>query len=159
MDRDFRAEMLARIHPAAARHSGLAGLAREYTLSEIAILTRAGPARALGLAERGHLGPGAAADIAVYAEDRDRERMFGNPVLVLKDGRVVVRGGRIVAEAQGATNVVRPQHDPRIADRIERFFDEQMTVRLRNFQVADAEIESRGGRIQVRPTRARKGVA
>jgi formylmethanofuran dehydrogenase subunit A len=159
MDRDFRAEMLARIHPAAARHSGLAGLAREYTLFEIAILTRAGPARALGLAERGHLGPGAAADIAVYAENRDRERMFGNPVLVLKDGRVVVRGGRIVAETQGATNVVRPEHDPGIADRIERFFEEQMTVRLRNFQVADAEIESRGGRIQVRPTRARKDVA
>ena len=159
MDRDFRAEMLARIHPAAARHSGLAGVAREYTLSEIAILTRAGPARALGLAERGHLGPGAAADIAVYAEDRDRERMFGNPVLVLKDGRVVVRGGRIVAETLGATHVVRTEHAPGIADRIERFFDEQMTVRLRNFQVADAEIESRGGRIQVRPTRARKGVA
>ena len=157
MDRDFRAEMLARIHPAAARHSGLAGISREYTLSEIAILTRAGPARALGLAERGHLGPGAAADIAVYAEDRDRERMFGNPVLVLKDGRIVVREGRIVAELRGATNTVRPEHDPAIAGRIERFFAEHMTVRLRHFKVSDAEIEARGGRIQVRPSRRRSG--
>ena len=32
---------------------------REYTLDEIAILTRAGPARSLGLEDRGHLGVGA----------------------------------------------------------------------------------------------------
>ncbi|MDF2763604.1 MAG: fwdA2 [Rhodospirillales bacterium] len=159
MDRDFRAEMLARIHPAARRHSGLAEIAREYTLFEIAILTRAAPARALGLADRGHLGPGAAADITVYVDDADRERMFGHPVLVLKDGRVVVRDGRIVAEAHGATNVVRPEHDPAIAGRIERFFAEHMTVRLPHFRVSEAEIESRGGRIQVRETRRRSGAA
>jgi formylmethanofuran dehydrogenase subunit A len=155
MDRDFRAEMLARIHPAARRHSALGEIAREYTLSEIAILTRAAPARALGLTDRGHLGPGAAADIAVYADDSDRERMFGHPVLVLKDGHVVVRDGKIVAVVHGATNLVRPEHDPAIADRIERFFAEHMTVRLAHFKVADAEIEGRGGRIQLRPTQRR----
>jgi len=155
MDRDFRAEMLARIHPAARRHSGLAEIAREYTLQEIAILTRAAPARALGLADRGHLGPGAAADIAVYAEDADRERMFGSPVLVLKDGRTVVRDGKIIAEAQGATNLVRPEHDPAIVGRIERFFEEHMTVRLSHFKLSDGEIEGRGGHIEVRPTRRR----
>ncbi|HEX6102998.1 MAG TPA: amidohydrolase family protein, partial [Alphaproteobacteria bacterium] len=159
MDRDFRAEMLARVHPAARRHSAVAEIAREYTLSEIAILTRAAPARALGLADRGHLGPGAAADIAVYADDADRERMFGHPVLVLKDGRVVVRDGKIVAETIGVTNVVRPEHDPAIAGRIERFFAEHMTVRLSHFKVSDAEIEGRGGRIQVRPTQRRSGAA
>ncbi len=155
MDRGFRAEMLARLHPAAARHSALAGIAREYTLSEIAILTRAGPARALGLPERGHLGEGAAADIAVYADDADRERMFGNPVLVVKDGRTVVREGRLIAETAGATNVVRPEHDGAIVRRIDRFFAEHMTVRLPHFRISDAEIADRGGRIAVRPTRRR----
>ena len=159
MDRDFRAEILARIHPAARRHSALAEIAREYTIQEIAILTRAAPARALGLSDRGHLGPGAAADIAVYEDDADRERMFGSPALVLKDGRIVVRDGRIVAETYGATNVVRPEHDPAIAARIERFFEEHMTVRLPHLKVSDAEIESRGGRIQVRPTKRRGGAA
>ena len=38
--------------------SELAGLDRQYTLSEIAIITRAGPARILGLKNKGHLGPG-----------------------------------------------------------------------------------------------------
>ncbi len=155
MDRDFRAEALARVHPAARRHSGLAEITREYSLSEIAILTRAAPARSLGLTERGHLGPGAAADIAVYAEDPDRERMFGSPVLVLKDGRIVVRDGKILAEATGATNVVRPDHDDAAVRRIERFFDEHMSQRLASFRVADHEIEARGGRIQVRATRRR----
>lgn len=155
MDRSFRAEMLAHLHPAAARHSALAGIAREYTLSDIAILTRAGPARALGLPERGHLGEGAAADIAVYADDADRERMFGNPVLVFKDGRMVVREGKLVAEMAGATNVVQPEHDGAIAQRIDRFFAEHMTVRLPHFQISEAEIADRGGRITVRPTRRR----
>ena len=44
----------------------LDGLSREYSLSEIAIVTRAGPARLLGLRHKGHLGVGADADITVY---------------------------------------------------------------------------------------------
>ena len=35
------------------------GLDREYTLNEIAIITRAAPARRLGLRDKGHLGIGA----------------------------------------------------------------------------------------------------
>ena len=144
------------MHPAVARHSVLAGLAREYTLFEIAILTRAAPARALGLSERGHLGPGAAADIAVYNDDSDRERMFGNPILVFKDGQLVVRDGTIVEECIGATNVIRPEHDPTIRERIDRFFADHMTLRSKHFQVADAEIVDRGGRITVRPSTRRQ---
>jgi formylmethanofuran dehydrogenase subunit A len=156
MDRSFRAEMLSHVHPAVARHSAVAGIAREYTLSEIAILTRAGPARALGLSDRGHLGVGAAADIAVYNDDADRERMFGNPLLVFKDGELVVRDGKIIAECAGATNVVRPEHDPAIRERIDRFFADYMTLRLKHFQVSDAEIVGRGGRITVRPSSRRQ---
>jgi formylmethanofuran dehydrogenase subunit A len=155
MDRDFRAEMLAAVHPAAARHCGLAQIAREYTLDDIAVLTRAGPARILGLTERGNLAPGAAADVTVYEDDGDRERMFGRPSLVLKDGRIVVRDGAVVAEAAGATNVVRPDHDRGMARRVERFFADHLTVKLPHFRVADAEIADRGGRIAVRPTRRR----
>ncbi|OZA84312.1 MAG: formylmethanofuran dehydrogenase subunit A, partial [Azorhizobium sp. 39-67-5] len=59
MDRDFRAEQLARLHKAARAHTNLAELKREYTLEEIAIVTRAAPARTLGLKDRGHLAPGA----------------------------------------------------------------------------------------------------
>ena len=75
------------------------------------------------------------------------------------DGRVVVRDGRIVAETHGATNVVRPEHDPAIAGRIERFFTEHMTVRLPHFRVSEAEIEGCGGRIEVRQAPRRSGAA
>jgi len=54
MDRAFRDEQLARINPKMLAGSALAdGIAREYTLNEIAIITRAGPARLLGLAKQG----------------------------------------------------------------------------------------------------------
>ena len=49
----------------------LPALKREYSLFEIATMTRAAPARLLGLADRGHLGPGALADVAVY-DDHSR---------------------------------------------------------------------------------------
>ena len=57
-------------------------------------MTRAAPARLLGLADRGHLAPGARADIAVYRPQPDRAAMFRHAALVFKDGALVVRDGR-----------------------------------------------------------------
>jgi formylmethanofuran dehydrogenase subunit A len=52
MDKSFRDDMLQKINPdAQAQSSLLKSLTREYTLDEIAILTRAGPAKSLGLAK------------------------------------------------------------------------------------------------------------
>ena len=56
MDRSFRNDMLATINPDAAAASHLGAMKREYSLYEIAIMTRAGPARSLGLKSKGHLG-------------------------------------------------------------------------------------------------------
>src|SRR6185436_20372222 len=108
MDRKFRNEKLAQIHPEAAAHSQLAALQREYSLYEIAIMTRAAPARSVGLSDRGHLGAGAAADITVYRDIADRENMFSAPEYVFKDGELVARDGAIVKVTRGATHVVRP---------------------------------------------------
>ena len=55
----MRDEKLKQVNPKLLAGSALAdGLAREYTLNEIAIITRAGPARLLGLHQKGHLGAG-----------------------------------------------------------------------------------------------------
>jgi formylmethanofuran dehydrogenase subunit A len=152
MDRSFREEMLRTIHPAAAAASNLAGITREYDLSEIAIITRAGPARILGLADRGHLGPGAAADIAVYSEQADKAAMFARPDYVFKDGRLVVRDGRVVEVATGVTHVARPDYDGAIEARLADHFERFMTMRLGNFRLSDSEIEAQGrGRLQVHP--------
>jgi hypothetical protein len=111
MDRSFRESVLATIHRGAAEMSALPGLAREYSLREIAIVTRAGPARSLGLEDRGHLGVGAVADVTVYREQADRQAMFERPEYVFKDGRLVVKDGEVVEVVDGATHVARAPYD------------------------------------------------
>jgi formylmethanofuran dehydrogenase subunit A len=144
MDRGYRNDVLATVNKAAAAASTLASIAREYTLQEIAILTRAGPARILGLRDRGHLAPGAAADITVYTDQADKAAMFGRPDYVFKDGRLIVRDGRLIEIAQGATHVARPSFDRAIERGLRDHFDRYMTVRLDNFAIADGEIEDAG---------------
>ena len=60
MDKDVRAEWAARLPKEALAVTTLPSLTREYTLSEIATMTRAAPAKLLGLPDRGHLGAGRA---------------------------------------------------------------------------------------------------
>jgi formylmethanofuran dehydrogenase subunit A len=159
MDRSFRNERLAMIHKGAAASSTLGSIEREYSLYEIAILTRAGPARSLGLLNRGHLGVGAMADITVYREQKDLEKMFAKPEYVFKEGGLVVRNGRIVKLTQGATQVVRPDYDRAIEQVLEPYFDRFHTVQMENFKLHDEEILDQGrGRIVVHPCRPRTTV-
>jgi formylmethanofuran dehydrogenase subunit A len=153
MDRDFRNGRLAAIHPEAAAMSRLGELKREYSLYEIAIMTRAGPARILGLRDRGHLGPGAVADITVYRPDEDLEAMFARPALVFKKGELVVRDGQIQALATGTTTqVVRPDYDRAIERRLADWFRDHHSLRLGNFGIGDQEMaESIGSPVQVHP--------
>ena len=145
MDRSFRNDMLKTINPDAAAASTLASIEREYSLYEIAIMTRAGPARSLGLSDLGHLGIGARADIAVYVDHPDRERMFRTPRYVFKAGEQICRDGRVIATPIGATHVVRVDYDRAIEKTIDTYFERYMTINRRNLQVADGEIED-GGR-------------
>jgi len=157
MDKSFRDDMLQKINPdAQAQSSLLKSLTREYTLDEIAILTRAGPAKSLGLQNLGHLGAGARADIAVYRDDSDREAMFSTPEYVFKNGEVVVKNGKVVKVVQGATHVVRPDYDKSIEKPLKGYFDRYLTVRMENFKLGDDEIV-RGdkGSIVVQPIGSR----
>ncbi len=147
MDRGFRNEMLGRINPQAARMSTLGSIGREYSLYEIAIMTRAAPARILGLADRGHLGMGAAADVVVYRDDPDREAMFARPELVFKDGELVAREGRIVRVTWGNTHVVKPDYDPGIEKALRAYFERYHTMRLESFKIGEDEMGELGGRL------------
>ena len=147
MDRSFRESVLATIHRGAAEMSALPGLAREYSLREIAIVTRAGPARSLGLEDRGHLGVGAVADVTVYREQADRQAMFERAEYVFKDGRLVVKDGEVVEVVDGATHVARAPYDAGIEKPLRRHFEDYRTMRLENFVVADDEITGAGGRL------------
>jgi formylmethanofuran dehydrogenase subunit A len=149
MDRDYRNACLREIHPAAQRATALGSITREYTLAEIAIMTRAAPARILGLADRGQLGAGAAADITVYEDQPDRERMFACPRYVFKDGVEVARDGTLAAVPMGVTHVVRPEFDGAIEGRIRTFFDDHMSVQFDHFRLADGELADAGIGVQV----------
>lgn len=135
MDREARREAMRQVNPRALRRSHLPELDREYSLYEIAIVTRAAPARLLGLTRKGHLGPGADADVAVYARNPDIEAMFANPRYVIKDGEVVVEDGEIRASPQGRTFYVAPSYDPEVLAEIREHFDRYYTVRFENYPV------------------------
>lgn len=151
-NKSFRNDMLASINPDAAALSTLASIDREYSLYEIAIMTRAGAARLLGLRDRGHLSPGAAADITVYTQMEDMERMFARPSLVFKDGQLVVREGEVVNIVWGNLHTVKPEYDAGIERRLHDYFDRYHTVSLDNFKIRDWEIEHDGrSKIMVHP--------
>lgn len=103
MDYDFRMSIFERLHPDVRTSSPLPSLKREYTLEEIAVITRAGPARALGMLDRGHLRAGAVGDVAVYPLDPNREAMFSNPKMVFRRGRLVYRDGEWLDICEKAT--------------------------------------------------------
>jgi formylmethanofuran dehydrogenase subunit A len=156
MDRGFRNDMLQKINPDAAAMSILPTITREYSLDEIAIMTRAGPARSLGLQDRGHLGVGTSADITVYRDNTDREAMFTTPELVFKNGELIVKNGKVVKVTQGATHVMRPAYDRAIEGPLKAYFDRYFTVRMENFKLADEEIiDGDRGSIVVQPSRPR----
>jgi formylmethanofuran dehydrogenase subunit A len=153
MDKSFRNDMLATIHPEAQKMTTLASIDREYTLSEIAILTRAGAAKITGLVGRGALGINDFADITVYTENADREKMFNKPDYVFKDGECVVKDGEVIKVTWGTTHVVKPDYDKSVEKDLEKYFSRFMTMKLGNFKISDDEITEDGrGSITVHPT-------
>ncbi len=142
MDADYRRESVAKLPAKARKRIVLGDLDRRYTLSEIAIITSAGPARALGLAGKGHLGLGADADIVLYDEKPADGFVFGTPRYVLKGGQVVVEDGQIRAVDHGREFVVRPSYDPQIEDYLRPLFTMVYTMSFDNYAV---EIERLAG--------------
>jgi formylmethanofuran dehydrogenase subunit A len=140
MDRGLRADALARLPARVRARSGLADLPREYSLSEIAVITRAGPARMLGLAHKGHLGPGADGDVAIYAPDADRQRMFALPRYLIKAGAVVVDDGDLRPAPHGQALSVAPEFDAAALPEIEAAFHRDHSFRLANFAVTDDDL-------------------
>jgi formylmethanofuran dehydrogenase subunit A len=144
MDKTFRNERLGLLNPDAQALTVLASIAREYSLYEIAILTRAAPAKLLGISDLGHLGPGAVADITIYKDDADRERMFTAPEYVFKDGELIVRDGRIVKVVWGRYHTVEPAYNHGISRRLTEHFERYHTVRAEHLQISADELRSFG---------------
>ena len=140
MDRSRRQELLSRLPARVREMTVLEQLDREYSLFEIAIITRAAPAKMLGLTSKGHLGAGADADITIYTPDPDFERMFELPRMVIKSGKILIEQGEIRQTFDGVTLKTAPAYDEEAIGSIRDWFDSRYTVNFRNFRVEDHEI-------------------
>lgn len=135
MDREFRKEAIRGVNPKAVAKTRLPDLDREYSLAEIAIITRAAPARLLGLRRKGHLGLGADADITIYDVDEDWEKTFATPHTVIKAGEVILEGGEFRRDMEGRSLYVEPQYDPAIEAEIRKWFADFYTIEFANYPV------------------------
>jgi formylmethanofuran dehydrogenase subunit A len=108
MSKKARAARLEPLHRWVPERTQINGISREMGLYEIAEMTRAGPARALGMGKKkGSLAVGADADIAVYnfnpkTTDATQKpeavvKAFERAAYTIKGGDVVVKDGEIVA--------------------------------------------------------------
>jgi formylmethanofuran dehydrogenase subunit A len=138
---DVRKEQMKRLPAKVKSRITLPQIDREYTLFEIATAMSAGPARALGLLQKGNLGIGADADVVIYNEDADVARMFGHPRYVIKGGEIVIEDGDIRETPQGREFLVRPACDPDTDAFIRPLFEDCYTMSFENYPVEFERIE------------------
>ena len=153
MSKKFRDQECALLDPRTEKLVPLMALERELDWNEIAIMTRAGQSRALGIEPlgKGHLAPGAEADVAIYpirTSDIDPSAQyqrvmagFSRTMYTIKRGRVVARNGEVVVEGANSTIWVKPRlsseydlsNDPEFARKFQQYY----TVRMSNYPVQE----------------------
>jgi len=152
-----REEAMKEMSRKALARSALPAIDKELTLYDIAVLTRASPAKILGLEkEKGHLGVGAQADVAIYDIDPTKvdlardyqlvERAFRRAVYTIKDGQVVVKDGEVVRTTYGTTYYARPKVPADLRSDVLKMVSEKFrdyySVALDNFVIAEHELRS-----------------
>ncbi|MEM1712961.1 MAG: formylmethanofuran dehydrogenase subunit A [Desulfurococcaceae archaeon] len=157
ISRRAREELMKDVNQRALRKAILPSLDTEFSLYEIAIMTRAAPAKLLGLDRfKGHLGVGADADIAIYDIDpkeldlsRNYEKFvkaFKKAWLVIKNGEIVVRNGEIVKTIYGKTYYAEPSIPEELRKELDVFlrkkFKEYYSVSLDSFYIRDHELRN-----------------
>jgi formylmethanofuran dehydrogenase subunit A len=135
MDVEYRRERVKALPAKVLKRIALPELDRRYTLSEIVVITSAGPARALGLTQKGHLGVGADADVTIYEERPAGAELFHSPRYVIKGGQVVVEEGQIRQVTDGREFVVRPAFEDQIEEFLRPWFQQYYTMSFDNYPV------------------------
>jgi len=155
MDADYRQQCMERLNQEALALTLLPELKREFTLSEVATMTRSAAAKLLGLHDRGHLAPGAIADIAVYDPQKrddtptalgtqskiDYRAMFADAALLFKKGQLVVRDGLVIERPSGLAQTFTADYDIGITRTIKQYFDFFYSLNLNQYSVNDADFD------------------
>ena len=111
-------------------------------MREIAIITSAGPAKALGLAQKGQLGVGADADVVIYNRDENIERMFSHPRYVITRGEIVIEEGYIRNTPEGRELIVKPHYEESIEEFLKPKFEDYYTMQFENYPVEIERVEN-----------------
>ncbi|MEM3387518.1 MAG: formylmethanofuran dehydrogenase subunit A [Nitrososphaerales archaeon] len=152
MSKEARAKVLKKLPRLARARTNLKDIDREYTFYDLAISTRAATAKILGLSNKGHLGVGADADIAVYninpkevnpSKDYKTVRQaFAKAYLTMKDGEIVAKEGEIVSAPVGRTywvNTKAPQDiEDAVIPEVKRLFEDYYTIRYENYYIPES---------------------
>jgi formylmethanofuran dehydrogenase subunit A len=156
MSKPYRDETTERINAAAGKRSSISSIDREYDFNEIAVITRAGQAKSLGLSEKkGHLGIGAHGDVAVYDIDpknvdpsrdfKEIEKKFSATAYTIKDGEIVVKDGEVTKVVYGSTYWTNPKLDAKLEEEVmgdlEYNFKRYYSVNLANYPVQDKYVK------------------
>lgn len=140
MDKQFRKEQAALANQKAINSTSLLDLEREMSMYEIAIISRAAPAKLLGLDNKGHLGVGGDADITIYDDQEDKEAMFNAARYVIKSGRFFIKDYEFCSDYQGRILHVEPEYDPAITQKLRPFFEDYYTIQFDNYPIDDSYI-------------------
>ncbi len=150
MSRQARTDTMRELNKACLKRTTLGDIYREYTFDELAVVTRAGTAQALGMTDKGHLGVGADADVAIFDLDptkwrpskyRELEKAFASASYTIKGGEIVTKDGEITAAPLGATHWVDAEIPEKVEEALmkdlEKEFKKYYTVSLKNYPVED----------------------
>ena len=156
VSRKAREDIMKEMNQRALKRSALPSIDKEYTLYDIAVMTRVAPAKLLGLEKvKGHLGIGADADIAIYDINpfevdisKNYEaviKAFSRAWLVIKSGEIVVKDYEVVNTVYGKTYYVKPEIpedlEKELMKILEPKFKEYYTISLENFVIKEHEIK------------------
>lgn len=159
-DHSFRETALAEIHADASASSQLPGLTREYSISDIATMTRSAPAQIMGLADRGGLSKGSVADVVIYrSNETDLESMFRDPEHVFASGRHLIGQTHSDLKLSAASEMASPtltadvEFDESSISGLRKLYNARSTFDFHRLWISDDELENVAGTTPVKQRR------
>ncbi|MFW9994442.1 MAG: formylmethanofuran dehydrogenase subunit A [Candidatus Odinarchaeota archaeon] len=145
--KNYRDKVATKCHKTYEKTTILSSLDREYSLSEIAIITRSACARVYGFEDRGHLGSGAVGDVAVYDfnpetdnPSKDVEKLkkaFRYADAVVKDGKVIIEDRKFKARHQGKLIWLKRPYNS-IEKEIKQTFQDFYSINFDNYPTPES---------------------
>lgn len=140
-DRTLRETAIAEIHADAAASTSLAGIDREYSIADVATMTRSAPAAILGLSDRGNLAPGSIADVVVYENKTSIEAMFGKPRYVFRRGRLLLPGVAPEPAFPAVTLKADVSFDAKNVTKFAARYQPSAAMAMNGLRISDDELE------------------